>query len=784
MNEQSSLAATAAKNATGQMGQEERRASFPLFFVLLLLVYALTAAAGLRWATVSGVASPIWPAAGVAFAALLLGGRRLWPAVALGFVLAAQLTGADQPLVAQAAIGLSNGLAALVAATLVRRLQPGPLALTCVREVLVLVAAAAVSSAMAATAGVGILLVRDVVPLAAAGGVLETWFFGDAVGILSVGALILSLAGLRSDALVTRRQVGLAVSLVMLAAITAAVFFGGQVPRAWLVFPILACIALLYRVPGAAAGLVIVSLVASAGTSMGHGPFVLGGPASADLVLLQQFLTVTSLTKLLLAAAVHERDSQLRLTDAIGKELSAREELQRTTSLLNVIGDAAPSLIYAKDREGRFIYANQAVLELYGCDVAELIGRTDADFAGPEDAAEFRRNDRRIMSTGKAEELEEQVTGDSGTRIFLSVKAPLRNQGGQVIGIVGTSTDVTERHQRREELVRMAQRAETAQRAARSSLYEIDVATGLISRDPLIAELCGLAPDRIVPTQHGWEQHIHPDDVPAFRNTVRVALERFERFAMEYRAVAADGRHIWLADTGQIERGADGRPTRVIGLVMDVTERKVAEEREQLLAREVDHRAKNLLAVVQSVVQLTRADDADALKDAITGRIQSLARAHSLLASSRWSGVDLMPLAHEELAPYAERDSARVTIDGPHLRLKPAAAQSLALVLHELATNAAKYGALSRIGGRVDLSWSVRDGQAILQWHEYGCPGGTPPGRAGFGSKVIRNSVERQLRGSVAYTWADDGLQVRLAIPQDHVSRLAEPDADAAGAAA
>jgi len=774
------LAAGASESA-GQAGSGDAGASFPLSFALLLVAYAAAAAVGLQWATVSGVASPIWPAAGVAVAGLLLGGRRLWPAITLGFVIAAQLTG-GQPLGSQIAIGLGNGLAALAAAALVRRLHPDRLAMASVRDVLVLLAAAVLAAALAAAVGGVTLLAREAIAPSSIGAVLEAWFLGDAVGILTVGALILSTPGDARGSPRSSRLPGLIGSLLVVVALTMAGFYAGHTPPAWLAYPILACMALLFHVRGAALGLLVLAALANAGTIMGYGPFVLGGPTSADLVLVQQFLAATSLTILLLAAAVDERDNQFRLREAINQELSARDELRRTTSRLDLIGDAAPSLIYAKDREGRFLFANRAMLELYGCDLPGLLGRTDADFARPEEAAAFRRNDRRIMGTGQAEELEEEVSQEGGTRVFLSLKAPLRDDGGKVIGIVGISSDVTGRRDQREQLIRMAERAETAQRAARSSLYEMNVATGAISRDPFVAELCGLAVDSIEPTQQGWERHLHPDDLAGFRSTVAAALEGFERFAMEYRAIGADGRHVWLADTGQIQRGADGRPTRVIGLVMDITERKAAEEREHLLAREVDHRAKNLLAVVQSVVQLTRAEDAETLKLAITGRIQSLARAHSLLASSRWSGVDLAPLAHEELAPYTEKDEQRITIEGPKLRLKPAAAQSLALVLHELATNAAKYGALSRSGGRLDLRWAVQDGQAVLDWREAGCPGLTLPDRSGFGSKLIRNSVERQLRGSVAYDWSDDGLHVRLAIPQSHVSPLAETGADAAEA--
>ena len=526
----------------------------------------------------------------------------------------------------------------------------------------------------------------------------------------------------------------------------------------------------------------------NAGGRMGAGGGRLSLPLPAMLVVvgavaagavLQWIVVASGASPIWLAAGIAASGSLLGGLLLWWSGRTASKELERTTSLLDLIGDALPSLIYAKDREGRFVYANRALLQLYGCELSDLVGRTDADFARPEDAEQYRANDRRVMARATPEEVEERVVRDGRSRLFLSAKAPLRDQGGQVVGVVGISTDVTGRHQQQEQLVRLAQRAETAQRAARASLYEIDLVTGETLRDPLIADLCGVPPEGIGPGQAGWEQLIHPDDREDFRRTVGSAVERFERFALEYRVLTPDGRPVWIADTGQIIRDEDdGRPRRLIGLVADVTERKAAEERERLLAREVDHRAKNLLAVVQSVVQLTRADDPETLKADVTGRIQSLARAHSLLAESRWEGVDLGQLALEELAPFAHTDHHRVLLGGPELRLKPAAAQSLAMVLHELATNAAKYGAMSGDGGRLELGWSLVDKQVELVWREFGGPPSHEPTRTGFGSRLIKSSVERQLRGSVAYDWRDDGLHVRLAIPQDHVTQ--PPEAGAA----
>ena len=151
--------------------------------------------------------------------------------------------------------------------------------------------------------------------------------------------------------------------------------------------------------------------------------------------------------------------------------------------------------------------------------------------------------------------------------------------------------------------------------------------------------------------------------------------------------------------------------TRVSGVTFDITDRKDAEERQTLLAREVDHRAKNALALVQSILRLTRAKDLPAYVTAVEGRIKALSRAHTVLSQSRWHGADLRGLVDEELAPYRVGDAEKIKTTGPEVLLQPALAQTLALALHELATNAAKYGALSSISGQLQVRWQLSDGK-------------------------------------------------------------------------
>ena len=183
---------------------------------------------------------------------------------------------------------------------------------------------------------------------------------------------------------------------------------------------------------------------------------------------------------------------------------------------------------------------------------------------------------------------------------------------------------------------------------------------------------------------------------------------------------------------------------------------------------------------------LTRADDVVAFKAAVEGRIQSLGRAHSMLADSRWEGADLRRILREELAPYCTDNRERLTQAGPELLLKPAAAQSLALVIHELATNAAKYGALSVPEGKLTVNWSTLDeaGRAArlsLSWTEQGGPlvaRPTPSDRVGFGSRLMRGSVEGQLGGSLQLDWATGGLAATIEFPLDRSLQLGGPGED------
>jgi PAS domain S-box-containing protein len=210
-------------------------------------------------------------------------------------------------------------------------------------------------------------------------------------------------------------------------------------------------------------------------------------------------------------------------------------------------------------------------------------------------------------------------------------------------------------------------------------------------------------------------------------------------------------------------KNAEGKIVGASKIARDITEQKRSQERIATLAREAEHRSKNLLASVQAAVVLSQSDTSEGLKQAIEGRIRALANVHSLFAETRWIGAELSAIATQELAPYKESEM-RVRIDGAQVLLRPDTAQAIAVILHELATNAAKYGALSTIGGRIELNWfHEADGQLILCWTEMGGPRVQRPTRQGFGTRVIEGMAS-QYRGKAHFDWRAEGLVCEIAL--------------------
>lgn len=390
----------------------------------------------------------------------------------------------------------------------------------------------------------------------------------------------------------------------------------------------------------------------------------------------------------------------------------------------------------------------------------------------PDDAPRTTAQRDRALDPDIRDEApyEYRITTPAGEErwVLARGRAVFHERDGRMVATryVGTLQDITARKQAEEALAASAARLRLAVEAGRMAVWQVDLAGGSILHSPELNRMLGL-PEDARPTIEEINARYLPGELERVRMAAQAALARGERFfEAEYQYRRPSGEVRWLLIRAEFLLAANGQPRSAIGVLMDVTGRKQAEERLKLLAREVDHRANNLLAVVQGTVTLSKAEDVAALKEVIVGRVNALARAHQLLAEARWEGADLRRLVEEELLAFSLGEATRVSIEGEEIALPPAAAQSIAMALHELATNAAKYGALSSTLGRVRVAWTLsEDGRLLIRWSETGGPPVLKPSRRGLGTSMLARALEGPLKGETRLDWRPEGLVCELELP-------------------
>jgi PAS domain S-box-containing protein len=326
-----------------------------------------------------------------------------------------------------------------------------------------------------------------------------------------------------------------------------------------------------------------------------------------------------------------------------------------------------------------------------------------------------------------------------------------------------------ERRQNEVALRESEARLQEALTAGAVTAFEWDYRTGSSHRSDNAAQILGFDRKQTFSAAQ-FLARVHPDDRASFKALVHGVHPDNPSYAITFRFVRADGREVWLEEASRAEFDPAGRPVRLKGLTVDITERKRAEEHRDRLISELDHRVKNVLARVAVVAMYTRqgSRSIDEFVRALDGRIQSMADAHALLSHSRWLGVGLADLVRRQLAPYTT--TTNTVIGGPEITLSAAATQAVAMVLQELVTNAVKYGALSTAHGQVTVSWDRqldRDGpvRLVVSWRETGGPPTTAPSRFSYGTNLIRGLIPRELGGAVDLVFASDGVRCDIQIP-------------------
>jgi PAS domain S-box-containing protein len=426
-----------------------------------------------------------------------------------------------------------------------------------------------------------------------------------------------------------------------------------------------------------------------------------------------------------------------------------------------------PFAVYVCDRDGLVLRYNRRAAELWGrspklrdpnerfCGSHRMF-RPDGSLL-PHDQCPMADVLRTGVSVRQQEVHIERPDGLRGIAL-VDIEA-IKDSDGNIVGAVNCFQDVTERKRSEEAALRLAAIVESSDDAIVSK--DLD---GIITSWNGGAErIFGYLAEEIIGKPITI---LIPPDYQKEEEAIMAQVRRGQR--IDHYQTVRQRKHGSLIDISlsiSPLKNAQGKVIGVSKIARDITEHKRSEAQIVNLAREAEHRTKNILATVLATVRLSQSDTSDDLKQLIEGRIDALAKVHALFVQSRWTGAELHDLVSQELLPYRAGREARVRIDGPAVTLETTAAQTIAISLHELATNAAKYGSLSAADGHVEIAWSLTaDGRLSLRWIESGGPTVTPPMHRGFGTRIMENIIAGQLRGEVRFDWRDQGLTCEIAL--------------------
>jgi PAS domain S-box-containing protein len=451
-------------------------------------------------------------------------------------------------------------------------------------------------------------------------------------------------------------------------------------------------------------------------------------------------------------------------------ELTALQQALERAELAQAAGGIG---IYDYDIAADRIVWDSRVYALWGLpEGTPVTYQTFASGIHPDDAATVEAAvaaalDPRGDSTCRAAyRVRNQLTG---AVCMVEARGHARFRDGAAVRLVGTVRDITKEEELRQELRQANQFAQGLIQTAPTLLYIYDlVEQKNVYIGPQIVPVTGMAPENY--RAFGSELLplvVHPDDlarVQAHHASIREGRSR-EPFEIEYRLRRADGSWVWLASLEVVHaRDEDGRPTQILGASLDISRRHEADEIRQLLVHELGHRIKNAFAMVRSIAALSLRPNCDpAAWEAFEGRLGALASAHATIPATPGAPVDLHSTVVQAIQPFA---SYPLQVDGPDCRILPAIADILPLLLHELATNAVKYGAWSVPGGRVELTWQCDPQQVDLCWEEIGGPPVAAPRGKGFGTRLLESALLSQ-NGRLDLHFFAEGLQCRMAFPRE-----------------
>ncbi|MGO4704552.1 PAS domain-containing protein [Microvirga sp. 2MCAF38] len=459
-------------------------------------------------------------------------------------------------------------------------------------------------------------------------------------------------------------------------------------------------------------------------------------------------------------------------------------DLRESEARLHIVAETLPALVWIVTPELELIYANARWSRYSGLAENESLGLSWMGAVHPDDLAKIMEDFQEILRGQLAYATEARYRNRDGVYRWHMIRAePIHDARGAFRGWSGTSVDIHDLKQTEEALRKNDTQLRIALQAARMGVWSWDRATDAVDLSPEAAELSGVDPA----SKFTWKQlqtKLTPADAARAIAARAHALETGEPYSIEYRVMRNDKQSdkIWIVAQGQTTYNSNGVATGMTGVVQDITDRKIAEERQNLLIRELHHRVKNTLATVQAIVGSTArtASSIEEFYQGFVGRIVSLARTHNLLTDDLWQKASLGDLIQTELGPYDDDNRNRIVIEGPTVELPSEAAVPIGMAIHELTTNAAKHGALSTFGGQIDARWHIEQngGKPFLHfsWTELGGPKVARPSHQGFGSRLLQRVLTTQLQADVHMDFGQDGLHFTMVMPVPGEPPLFNPD--------
>jgi PAS domain S-box-containing protein len=435
-----------------------------------------------------------------------------------------------------------------------------------------------------------------------------------------------------------------------------------------------------------------------------------------------------------------------------------------------------PAHVAVFDHEMHYLAVSQRFLSdmafLFSTKVltpAEVIGRSHYE-TFPNMPSRWRDFHGRVLAGEELTQEEDFLTRENGRAEWTrwSMK-PWRTADGRISGVLLFSEVITQQVEASHALAESEVRFRATFENAAVGIAHLTCDLKWLRANKALCCTLGYSVDELV--TKSLREITHPDDHAGnLAHIERMRRGKIDSYEVEKRYLRRDGTVVWGKATVSCVRKNDGSIDYLVAVIQDISGRKRAEEQIHLLTREVNHRAKNVLSLVQAIAYQTAAREPKDFIERFTERIRALAANQNLLVRNEWRGVDIDDLAHAHLAPFADLIGTRITVDGPKLHLNVAATQAIGLALHELTTNAGKYGALSTEAGRVGVRWEIADNDAFtVSWTERDGPPVFPPERRGFGTEVIEAMPKHNVGGVVELDYATSGVTWRLTCPAVNV---------------